>query len=54
MYAPVVSRFHTYGVRTGSVGRAYMEAILGLESMQEWIRSAAGESEVIHASEVRI
>ena len=52
MYAPVVSRFHTYGVRTGAVGRAYMDAILGLDAMQEWLRSAAVESEVIHDAEV--
>ena len=54
MYAPVVSRFHTYGVRTGTVGRAYMDAVMGLDAMQEWNRSAAGESEVIHHSEVRV
>lgn len=54
MYAPVVSRFHTYGVRTGTVGKAYMDAIMGLDAMQEWNRSATGESEVIHQSEVRV
>ena len=48
MYAPVVSRFHTYGVRTGTVGRAYMDAVMSLDAMQEWMESAAGESEVIH------
>ena len=52
MYAPVVSRFHTYGVRTGTVGKAYMDAIMGLDAMQEWIESAAGESEVIHHAAV--
>jgi glutathione S-transferase len=29
MYAPVVSRFHTYGVEVGAVGRAYMHAVRG-------------------------
>lgn len=52
MYAPVVSRFHTYGVRTGTVGKAYMDAILGLDAMQEWIEAAAVESEVIHHAQV--
>ena len=54
MYAPVVSRFHTYGVRMGPVEKAYMDAIMGLDAMQEWIRSAANESEVIHHAEVRV
>ena len=30
MYAPVVSRFVTYGVDVGAVSRAYMEAITAL------------------------
>ncbi len=50
MYAPVVSRFRTYGVRMGPVERAYMDAISELDAMQEWILSAANESEVIHHS----
>lgn len=52
MYAPVVSRFLTYGVRMGSVENAYMDAIMGLDAMQEWMLSAANESEVIHHAEV--
>lgn len=52
MYAPVVSRFHTYGVRTGTVGKAYMDAVMSLDAMQEWIESAAVESEVIHHPQV--
>jgi len=54
MFAPVVSRFRTYGVRMGPVERAYMDAITGLDTMQEWIRSAADESEVIPHAEVRV
>ena len=52
MYAPVVSRFQTYGVRMGPIEKAYMDAVMGLDAMQEWILSAANESEVIHHSEV--
>jgi len=52
MYAPVVSRFHTYGVRLGAVERAYVDAVMALDAMQEWIRAAAQESEVIHHAEV--
>lgn len=54
MYAPVVSRFLTYGVRMGTVEKSYMDAIMGLGAMQEWIQSAAIESEVIHHAEVRV
>jgi glutathione S-transferase len=54
MYAPVVSRFRTYGVCMGPVETAYMDAITGLDAMQEWIRSATNESEVIPNAEVRV
>jgi len=54
MYAPVVSRFHTYGVRLGPVERAYVDAITALGAMQDWIRSAAEESEVIRDAEVHV
>jgi len=40
MYAPVVSRFRTYGVACDSVCRAYMEAIWSLTAMQSWIAAA--------------
>ena len=52
MYAPVVSRFVTYGVRLGPVERAYVDAVTDLEAMREWMRAAAKESEVIHTAEV--
>lgn len=36
MYAPVVSRFETYGVDVPVNVRAYMDRVLALPSMQEW------------------
>ncbi len=36
MYAPVVSRFETYGVSVPAPVRAYMDRILALPAMQEW------------------
>ena len=54
MYAPVVSRFQTYGVRMGQVEKAYTDAVMSLDAMQEWILSASNESEVIHHSEVAV
>ena len=42
MYAPVVTRFETYGVALDPVCRAYADAILAWPAMQEW-RAAARE-----------
>ena len=36
MYAPVVSRFTTFGLPTGAVGQAYCQAIWTLPDMQAW------------------
>lgn len=36
MYAPVVSRFETYGVEVATPVRAYMDRVLALPAMQEW------------------
>lgn len=43
MYAPVVTRFNTYGVELHGAARAYADAILALPPMREW--SAAGKVE---------
>lgn len=47
MYAPVVTRFRTYGLPANSASRAYMEAVLALPGMQEWITAAKRETEII-------
>ena len=36
MYAPVVSRFTTYGVEVPAIIRAYMDRIWALPAMREW------------------
>jgi glutathione S-transferase len=36
MYAPVVSRFDTYGVKVSKPLRAYMDRVLALPGMQAW------------------
>jgi glutathione S-transferase len=43
MYAPVVTRFNTYGVELHGAARAYADAILALPPMLEWF--AAGKAE---------
>ena len=44
MYAPVVSRFETYGVEVPAAVRAYMDRVLALPAMQEW--KVAAEKEI--------
>jgi glutathione S-transferase len=43
MYAPVVSRFLTYGVETSSPVKNYMERMMALPAMQEWRKAAQAE-----------
>lgn len=43
MFAPVVTRFVTYGVAVPADARAYMDAVLALPAMQRWIADAAEE-----------
>jgi len=43
MYAPVVSRFHTYGVSVGPQARAYMDAMRGLPAWRAWYDAAVCE-----------
>lgn len=45
MYAPVVSRFVSYGIELDSVCAAYAEAIYALPAMQDWLTDAAAEAE---------
>jgi glutathione S-transferase len=43
MYAPVVSRFETYGVTVPDRSRAYMDRIIALAGMEEWRKVSQGE-----------
>jgi len=42
-YAPVVSRFLTYGVSPGGVAGQYMEAVWALPAMRDWAEKARAE-----------
>ncbi len=52
MYAPVVSRFHTYGVEVGEPARAYMAAVMALPAWAEWKTAALQEPWVLPQDEV--
>jgi len=47
MFAPVVTRFHTYGIMLDPVCQAYSDRIMALPEMQEWIAQAKLEPEDI-------
>ena len=51
MYAPVVSRFHTYAVEVGERSRAYMEAVMALPAWREWKEAALKEPWVLPEDE---
>ena len=51
MYAPVVSRFHTYDIAVGAASRAYMDAVMGLAAWAEWKKAALAEPWVLPEDE---
>jgi glutathione S-transferase len=52
MYAPVVSRFHTYAVDVSAGTRAYMDAVMALPAWREWHDAGVKEPWVLAADEV--
>jgi len=52
MYAPVVSRFHTYAVDVGTVARDYMRAVMALPAWKEWRDAALRETWILPHDEV--
>jgi glutathione S-transferase len=51
MYAPVVSRFHTYDVPVGAAAKAYMASIMALPAWAEWRNDALKEPWVLPEDE---
>ncbi|WP_395683322.1 glutathione S-transferase family protein [Dokdonella sp.] len=51
MYAPVVMRFVSYGVEIDAVAQAYVDTLLDLPALQEWLRDAAAETESLEATD---
>ena len=47
MYAPVVARFHTYGIEVSEASRAYMSAVMALPAWVEWTQAAYKEPWVL-------
>jgi glutathione S-transferase len=51
MYAPVVARFHNYGLPVGAQTRAYMDAVMALPAWREWYDAAMKETWVMQNNE---
>lgn len=52
MYAPVATRFHSYGIELDEVSAAYVQTVLNDSHMKAWYAAAAEEPQIIQASEV--
>ena len=52
MYAPVVSRFHTYEVEVSPAARGYMDAVMALPAWAQWRAAALKEPWVLAEDEV--
>lgn len=51
MYAPVVSRFQTYGIDVSEPARAYMEAVIALPAWSQWREDALSEPWIMRHNE---
>jgi glutathione S-transferase len=51
MFAPVVTRFATYGIEVDATARRYMAAVLGLPAMKSWVAKAREEPQTIASYE---
>ncbi|KGD93870.1 glutathione S-transferase [Achromobacter sp. RTa] len=50
-FAPVVSRFTTYGIAAAGSVRDYMDAVLALPAMQSWMQDARAEATFVPEDE---
>lgn len=54
MYAPVAFRFRTYGVTPQGLAGEYLQTVLSDAHMQDWLRAAEEETEVLEFFEVGV
>jgi len=53
MFAPIVLRFNSYGIPVSDTEKQYMENMLALDSMQEWIKEGITETEIMPRNEAQ-
>jgi len=51
MYAPVVARFHSYGIPVTATTRAYMDAVMALPAWAQWCEAALKEPWIMRHNE---
>ena len=51
-FAPVVTRFRTYGVEVSAPSAAYMETMLQTPALLSWLQQAAAETEILEDYEL--
>ncbi|MEN3973812.1 glutathione S-transferase [Emcibacter sp. SYSU 3D8] len=51
MFAPVISRFRTYGIELDAVSAAYADAVWSLPAIKAWLADAAAEQTIIETYE---
>jgi glutathione S-transferase len=52
MYAPVVTRFHTYGIEVSRETRGYMEVVMALPAFAEWRAASIAEPWIVAEDEI--
>lgn len=52
MYAPIALRFTGYNITLGEVEQAYVEQLLSLPALQQWVEDGKKEIEIIEEDEV--
>ena len=52
MYAPVVTRLHTYSIPVDDDVRAYMDAVLGTPAFRAWYADAVADPQIVAHDEV--
>jgi len=52
MYAPVASRFNTYGLASSDTSRAYVHTLLSMAEMKQWYADGKAETWVIKTAEL--
>ena len=54
MFAPVVMRFKTYGIKVSALSQAYMNHVTHCPQMQAWIADALQETDIVDADEAGV
>ena len=54
MFAPIVLRFNTYGIKLDGLEKEYSQTVLSQKHIIDWIKSSKQEKQVIESEEVKI